>query len=201
MNAIRVWDLPVRLGHWLMAGGFLLTWLTGESEEWRLVHVAAGGTVVAAALFRVVWGFIGSRHARFADFVRGPAAALGYLRSLLQSQPRHYAGHNPAGGLAIVALLLLALATGTAGWLDYQDVAGEWMEELHEGLAAAMLTLVGIHLAGVAVGSLRHRENLVRAMLTGTKRGEADEAIGSSRPLAAAILVAWTTAAAWLLSR
>ena len=178
---ILVWDLPVRLGHWLMAGGFALAWLTAESETWRLVHVLAGGMVVAVALFRLAWGLVGSRHARFGSFVRGPMAALGYLKSLATGRPQHWVGHNPAGGWAILALLALALLTGGAGWLSYQDLAGEWLEEVHEALASAMLAVVAIHLAGVAVGSLAHRENLPRAMVTGRKRGPAAEAIAGDR--------------------
>jgi cytochrome b len=142
MNAtkVRIWDLPVRLGHWLMAGGFALAWLTGDSEEWRNVHVVAGGTVVGVALFRLAWGFFGTRHARFADFLRGPAAALAYLKSLLGARPEHHAGHNPAGGIAIALLLTLAIASGASGWLAYQEIGGEWLEELHE---AAVNTKIG----------------------------------------------------------
>ncbi len=201
MNKILVWDLPVRLGHWLMAGAFIVAWLTGESEEWRLVHVFAGGTVAAVALFRLFWGLVGTRPARFADFLRGPAAALAYLKSLLGRQPQHFTGHNPAGGYAIVILLALALLTAAAGWLNYQEIGGEWTEELHEGLASVMLAVVVVHVAGVLVGSLTHRENLVRAMVTGRKRGESQEAITGVRPLAAATLVAWTAAAVWFIAR
>ena len=198
---ILVWDLPVRLGHWLMAGGFALAWLTAESETWRLVHVLAGGMVVAVALFRLAWGLVGSRHARFGSFVRGPMAALGYLKSLATGRPQHWVGHNPAGGWAILALLALALLTGGAGWLSYQDLAGEWLEEVHEALASAMLAVVAIHQAGVAVGSLAHRENLPRAMVTGRKRGPAAEAIAGPKLAAALVLLAWTAIAAWWLAR
>lgn len=200
-NRILVWDLPVRLGHWLMAGGFAVAWLTGESEEWRLVHALAGGTVVGVALFRLIWGLIGSRYARFADFVRGPMAAWSYLRSLLTPSPRHFVGHNPAGGWAILALLALALASGATGWLNYQDIGGEWLEEAHEAMASAMLAVVGVHLLGVAVGSLVHRENLPRTMITGTKLGTATDAIAGSRPLAALALLVWSMTIAWWLSR
>ncbi|HZV53968.1 MAG TPA: cytochrome b/b6 domain-containing protein, partial [Rhodocyclaceae bacterium] len=96
-HRILVWDLPVRLGHWLMAGGFAVAWLTGESEEWRLMHVLAGGTVVGVALFRLLWGIVGSRYARFGNFVKSPRAALAYLKSLLGPSPQHHVGHNPAG--------------------------------------------------------------------------------------------------------
>lgn len=201
VRRILVWDLPVRLGHWLMAGGFALAWVTGDSEAWRLVHILAGGTVTAIVLFRLLWGIVGSRYARFTDFVRGPQAVFSYLKSLLSASPQHAVGHNPAGGWAILALLVLALATGTSGWLAYQEMGGEWMGELHEGIASAMLAVVLLHLAGVLVGSLAHRENLVGAMLTGRKLGNAGEAISGARPLAAMLLLVWAAAGAWWLAR
>jgi cytochrome b len=206
MNAtkVRIWDLPVRLGHWLIVGGFVLAWLTGESEEWRLVHVFAGGTVVGVALFRLVWGLVGTRYARFADFVRGPAAALSYLKSLLGTRPQHHVGHNPAGGLAIIMLLALSLASGASGWLTYQEIGGPFahaLEEVHEAAVNTMLIVVLVHVAGVAVGSIVHRENLPRAMVTGLKCGDAASAIAGSRPLAAIALLVWTAAVAWLLAR
>ena len=200
MKSILVWDWPVRLGHWLMAGGFIVAWLTAESESFRLVHVLAGSTVIAAALFRLPWGFIGSRYARFVDFVRGPQAVSNYLRSLLKLQPEHHTGHNPAGGWAIVLLLGLGILTGTAGWANYNELGGHWLEELHEGLASGMLAVVIIHVAGVVSGSSLHGENLVRAMLSGRKQGRPDEAIASARPLAAIVLLAWVVAASWWLA-
>ena len=201
MKRILVWDLPVRLGHWLMAGGFALAWATGDSESLRLVHVFAGSTVMAVAAYRLLWGILGSKHARFASFVRGPRQAAGYLKSLLRARPPHYAGHNPAAGWAIVLLLGLALASGASGWLTYQEIGGEWLEEFHEFLTGLMLGVVGVHLLGVLVGSLAHRENLVWAMVTGRKLGELEEAIRGPRVVAALMLLAWTAAAAWWLSR
>lgn len=200
MQRILVWDWPVRLGHWLMAGAFIVAWLTSESETWRLVHVLAGGTVLAVAAFRLPWGFIGSRYARFVDFVRGPTAVKDYLASLLRLEPEHHVGHNPAGGWAIVVLLVLAILSGLSGWAIYNDLGGEVFEEVHEGLTAAMLTVVFIHLAGVVSGSLLHEENLVRAMLTGRKQGSPEEAIPSARPLAAIVLLAWIALAAWFIA-
>lgn len=197
---ILVWDWPVRLGHWLMVAGFTLAWLSSESESWRLVHVLAGGTVMAVALFRLPWGLLGSRYARFSDFVHGPAQVRSYLASLLETRPQHHLGHNPAGGWAIVLLLALGLACGSSGWAIYNDIGGHWLEELHEGLAVAMLCVVAIHLAGVLSATLLHRENLVRAMLTGYKTGPAAAAITSARPLAGILLLAWVALAAWWLA-
>lgn len=201
MKKILVWDLPVRLGHWLMVGGFALAWATGDSEKWRLVHVFAGSTVMAVAAYRLLWGLVGSRYARFAEFVRGPRQAVAYLKSLLRARPPHYAGHNPAAGLAIVLLLGLALASGASGWLTYQEIGGEWLEELHEFLTGLMLAAVGVHLLGVLVGSLAHRENLVWAMVTGRKLGEPAEAIRGQRLVAAFMLLLWTAVGAWWLAR
>ena len=200
MNKILVWDWPVRLGHWLMVGGFTLAWLTGDSETFRLVHVIAGATVLAVAAFRLPWGFIGSRYARFVDFVRGPTAVKDYVLGLLRLQPAHHVGHNPAGGWAIVLLLGLGILTGLAGWATYNDLGGHWLEELHEGLATAMLTVVIIHVAGVVSGSVLHGENLVRAMVNGRKAGTPEAAIRSARPLAATFLLAWVAVAGWWIA-
>jgi len=201
MNKVLIWDWPVRLGHWLLAGGFILAWLTSESETLRLVHALAGGTVVGVVLFRIVWGLVGTRHARFASFVRGPAAAIAYLKGLLSGSAAHASGHNPAGGWAIIALLTLGLLTGASGWAIYNDMGGEWLEEAHEVLASTMLGVVLLHVAGVIAGSLAHHENLVRAMLTGLKQGSSDQAILGARPLAALVLLGWVTVCAWWLAR
>ena len=200
MKKILVWDWPVRLGHWLMVGGFIVAWLTSDSETFRLVHAFSGSVVVAVALFRLPWGFIGTRYARFVDFVHGPGSVITYLRSQLRLEPDHHTGHNPAGGWAIMLLLALGIATGIIGWAMYNEIGGEWLEDLHEGLAVTMLTVVIIHVAGVLSGSLLHGENLVRAMLTGYKQGSPEEAIPSARPLTAIILLAWVAAASWWLA-
>jgi cytochrome b len=200
MQKILVWDWPVRLGHWLMVGGFIIAWLTAESETFRLVHAVSGGMVLAVATFRLPWGFIGSRYARFVDFVRGPTALKEYAAGLLKLEPEHHVGHNPAGGWAIVLLLELGILTGLAGWANYNDLGGNLLEELHEGLAATMLTVVFVHLIGVVSGSLLHGENLVRTMITGCKSGLPEQAIPSARPIAAALLLIWVAAASWWIA-
>ncbi len=201
MERILVWDWPTRGGHWLMAAAFMAAYVTGESEEWRLVHVMAGGVLAGVVTFRIVWGLVGSHHARFENFLDSPKAAVAYLSSLSKGQPAHHTGHNPAGGWAIVALLLLCLATAASGWPLYQDIGGEWLEELHEVVVNGMLLLVAIHLAGVAVGSIAHKENLPRTMITGYKRGKLEEAITGTRLWALPLLLASAGFCAWLLSR
>ncbi|GAA0753424.1 cytochrome b/b6 domain-containing protein [Ideonella azotifigens] len=188
---VLVWDAPVRVFHWLMVFSFAGAYLTAESERWRLVHVTLGYTMAGLLVFRLVWGLVGSRHARFASFVRGPAAVARYLRGLVHGQPEHHVGHNPAGAVAIVALLgLTALVTAT-GWATYSDIGGEWLEELHEGAANAMLALVGVHIVGVLLGSWMHRESLVAAMVTGRKAGRPEDGVRSTwRSVAVLMLVA-----------
>lgn len=188
---ILVWDAPVRVFHWLMVLSFAGAYLTAESERWRLVHVSLGYTLGGLVAFRLVWGLLGTRHARFSSFVRGPAAVMRYLSSMVRGQPEHHVGHNPAGALAIVLLLLLSVATVVSGWANYNDLGGHWLEELHEVMANFMLIVVGVHVAGVVVSSRLHRENLVRAMVTGRKAGAPRQGIRWSWwPLAWLLLAA-----------
>jgi len=190
-RSVLVWDAPVRVFHWLMVLSFAGAWLTGDSERWRLVHVTLGYTMAGLLAFRLLWGVFGTRHARFADFVRGPRAAWRYVTSVLQGRAEHHVGHNPAGALAIMALLALTALSALSGWATYQELGGEWLEELHEGAANAMLAVVAVHLAGVLVGSWAHHENLVSAMVTGRKHAPPAEGIGRAwRSLAAVMLVA-----------
>lgn len=189
MNKILVWDLPTRIGHWLLVASFALAWLTGESETFRLVHMAAGYVMAAVLAYRIFWGIAGSRYARFTSFLFSPRQALDYLAGLLRGEKSHWVGHNPAGSYAIYFLILLGFATAGSGWATYNELGGEWLEELHEGLSSAMLTVVGLHVAGVVASGWLHRENLVRSMLDGYKPGRSEEAIASSRMLWVVVLV------------
>jgi len=195
-SKVLVWDAPTRVFHWTLALSFAGAFLTAESERWRDVHIMLGYTVLALVAFRLIWGFFGSRYARFKSFAYGPRDVLGYLKSLVTRSPRHYLGHNPAGSVVIYGLLLLAVATGISGYLHYNEIGGEWLEDLHETLAYAMLALVFVHIAGVLVSSLLHRENLVSAMLTGYKRGDPASGIRRARWLVAVFLVG-ALAALW----
>lgn len=209
-RSVKVWDPVVRIGHWLLAGGFLTAYLTAEENQ--LIHVIAGYTVAAVVVLRIVWGFVGTKHARFASFVRGPGAVLAYLGGLATGKSKRSIGHNPAGAAMTVALLiciggvatsgmaLLAAEEGEgplAGFIAAEgegarpaEVAGEerglsedheegeaggganeeMFEEVHETFVNLTLLLIGLHIVGVIASSLAHRENLVRAMITGRKR-------------------------------
>jgi cytochrome b len=177
MQRILVWDLPTRIFHWALALSFTGAYLTSETERYRDLHVTLGYTLLGLLAFRLLWGFVGTRYARFASFAFSPATILGYLKRLLQRRPKHFIGHNPAGGVAIFLLIGLGLAVGVSGVLLYQEIGGDAFEEIHEAFASAMLALVFVHLAGVAVSSLLHRENLPRAMITGYKTGRPEQGI------------------------
>lgn len=167
---IRVWDLPTRLFHWGLALSFGAAYVISESERLRQVHVYLGYAVLGLLAFRLAWGFVGTRHARFRSFLFGPGAALGYLRSLAAGAPEQHIGHNPAGSYAVYAILLLGLSVGVSGYCSFNEIGGDRLEELHGLLANAWLVVVCLHVLGVVVGSLVHRQNLARAMVTGYKR-------------------------------
>jgi cytochrome b len=175
-----IWDLPTRVFHWALAGSFLGAYLLAEEDGSRNLHVMFGCTVAGLLVFRLLWGFVGSRHARFRDFAYGPGAAAAYLRDLVRGRARDYDGHNPAGSWAIYALLALAAATVLTGWLHYNGFGGETFEEIHEVLANTWLAMVAVHVAGVVVASVAHRRNLVASMITGRRHGSG--AVETSAP-------------------
>ena len=194
---VLVWDLPTRLFHWLLALSFAGAFLTAESERLRDVHVGLGYTMLGLIAFRLAWSLVGTRYARIGSFAFGPRSVLAYLKSLLAGSPQHYLGHNPAGSWAIYALVLLTLLAGATGYATYEDVGGRWMEDLHEGAADALMAVVVIHLGGVLVSSLIHRENLARAMLTGYKLGRPGEGIRYRHSILAITMLA-AVAGLWI---
>ncbi len=167
---VKVWDPLVRLFHWSLVVSFAVAWLTAEA--WDGLHELAGYAAAALIGFRLFWGLVGPRYARFTQFVRMPRATLGYIRSSLRGGEPRYVGHNPAGALMILGLTLVLAGTALTGWMYTLDAfwGVEWVEETHEFLANLMLILVGLHIAGVGFASLRHKENLVRSMINGLKR-------------------------------
>ena len=191
---VPVWDIAVRTFHWTLVAAFTVAYLT--EDDFETLHVYAGYLVLGLICFRVFWGLIGTRHARFSDFVCGIKTIRQYLKSILAGNPRHYLGHNPAGGMMILVMLFSLLVLSYSGLKTYAEdgkgplahteisivatafahekhhrsAKGEFWEEIHEFLANFTLLLIFIHLAGVVVSSVVHRENLVRAMVTGKKQ-------------------------------
>ncbi|MFO1436373.1 MAG: cytochrome b/b6 domain-containing protein [Gammaproteobacteria bacterium] len=221
-KVVKVWDPFVRVFHWVLVVAFFTAFFT-EGEQWLGVHVNAGYIVLALVLMRIVWGFVGSRYARFSDFAYSPVSSVEYAMKVLKRSAPRYIGHNPAGALMIFVLLFMLLATTISGLLVYgedqhagpmksffaaessaktatesigaeaterdEDEANEnksagkgdeeeeFLEELHDSLADITLFLVAIHVLGVIIESLVHKENLARAMVTGRKRAD-EQSVG-----------------------
>lgn len=197
IQRILVWDLPTRVFHWLLVLSFSGAFLTAESERYRDIHVVLGYTLLGLIAFRLLWGFFGTRYAQFRSFLFKPGEIVAYVRSLFKGQPAHYVGHNPAGSVAIWLLLALGISIGVTGVMLFQDIGGDAMEELHEFLSNAMLAVALIHIAGVVVSSVLHRENLVRSMITGFKTASSDEGIRRSYRWLGVIMLA-AVAAFWV---
>jgi cytochrome b len=180
---VKVWDLPTRLFHWMLVVSFFTAYLT--EDDYLSIHTKAGYTIIGLLCFRIMWGFIGTKHARFRDFVVPPKAALIYLKQSSKNEAPTYLGHNPAGGLMIIALLVCLTLTTMTGLATYateeargplvalMDLTPNYIfdatEDVHEFFANLTLALIAFHLLGVLVGSLYHKEDLVQAMVTGYK--------------------------------
>lgn len=167
---VRVWDPLVRIFHWSLVGLFTFAFLTGD--EWQKAHEVAGYIIAGLIGFRVIWGFAGSRHARFSSFIYRPSTVAGFLADTMRMKARRYLGHNPAGGLMVLGLLLAIAVISLSGWMMTTDAywGVGWVQELHEAAAFSAVGLVALHVGGVLVASFEHGENLVRAMVTGRKR-------------------------------
>lgn len=166
----RVWDPFVRIFHWSQAILITVSWLT--SDDLKTVHKASGYAIAILLATRMVWGFVGPRHARFSDFLRKPRVVRDYLRQMWEGREPRYIGHNPAGGMMVLALMGTVAATALTGWLQTTDAfwGSEALEEVHGALANLILVLVALHLGGVLLASLRHNESLFQAMIDGRKR-------------------------------
>lgn len=167
---VRVWDPLVRIFHWSVAVGFLIAWLAADDSE--AVHVYAGYIVLALIAVRVVWGLVGTKHARFSDFIYRPSTVIGFLKDMKNFRTKRYVGHNPAGGAMVVVLLIAVAAVSITGYMMTTDAywGVAWVEELHGATVDIALVLIGVHILGVLFASYEHGENLIRAMVTGKKR-------------------------------
>lgn len=182
-SQIRVWDPLVRFFHWSLASAFVVAYIT--EDDFLSVHSWAGYLILALLVIRFIWGFIGTRHARFSDFTYSPAHIIQFLKDTLRFRAKRYLGHNPAGGAMAILLMTSLLVTSISGVMlvGAEEQAGplanlftqtgeRWgdiLEEVHEFFANFTLLLVFMHIAGVIVESLIHKENLVTSMITGFK--------------------------------
>lgn len=164
LERIEVWDLPLRLFHWTLVIAIAVAFLSSEEgsaiNQW---HFAAGWVAGLLLVFRLIWGFVGGEHSRFRDFIR-PSRIAAHISELRQRNIEPSLGHNPLGAVAVLALLLLTAVTVWTG-----AFGGESAEDLHEVVAWSLLAVIGLHIVAVTIMSLLQRENLVRAMITGSK--------------------------------
>lgn len=211
-RVLRVWDLPTRLFHWALVAAVAVALLSAELGMLS-VHMLAGETVLILVLFRLAWGVVGSQTARFADFVKGPAAILDYLkRSRAGGEPAFTLGHNPLGALMVVALLLILLVQATSGLFTSDDIlvdgplvplaAGATVSTLssvHRLLSDGIYVLTGLHVAAVFFYLLVKKDNLIRPMVTGRKSLPGDVAAAEPRRAPAALALAILAASAGLV--
>ena len=181
INVVQVWDLPLRVFHWLLVAGFFVAYLT--EDDLLTVHVWAGYLVTGLLIFRLIWGVTGNQHARFANFLCNPIQSVNYIKDAFALKAKRYIGHNPAGAAMIVLLLFSLLGTCITGFAVYgaDQTAGplagiigsdheKLWEETHEFFANFTLFLVFVHILGVAFESYIHKENLVKSMWNGYKK-------------------------------
>ena len=176
-QAVLVWDFPVRIFHWLLVISFAGAWLTSESEAQQLIHYAFGYSACAIILFRIVWGIVGTRYARFTEFVKGPAEIGQHIKSLLAGSQSTGPGHNPVGALVMLSLMILILLIDLTGYWIVKGYLGELMSGAHEAISNLALGFVLIHIAAAIIMSLLQKENLVKSMFNGLKQGSPEQAI------------------------
>jgi cytochrome b len=203
MNGGRalIWDLPVRVFHWLFAGGFIaaavIALLLGEDSPLFPFHAIIGLVLVFLVVFRVIWGFIGSRYARFSALAHSPRSLATYVGSALIGKARRYVGANPGSAYAALAMMLIVIGLGITGFM--LGKGNESVKDLHEILAYSMLVVVGAHLLGIIMHTVRHRENIASSMVHGFQNADASVGIGSPRRFAGAALIVLTIAWAGML--
>lgn len=172
MNRVLVYDLPTRLFHWLFAGFFVAAFaisnLVDDDSARFALHMIAGLGMVFVIVLRLAWSLAGTRHARLSDLSLAPAQLVAYFRGMAAGSGRRWAGHNPASSWAAVAMVGLGLGLGITGYLMATG-AGERLEDVHELMANAFLAVVLLHVAGIVLHVLRHRDNLPASMVTGRK--------------------------------
>ena len=177
IGRILVWDAPTRAFHWLQALSFGVAYYTAESERYRDIHIAFGYIMLGLIVFRLLWGFIGTRYARFSSFLFKPREIATYLLSLAKGKSEYYLGHNPVGSMSVWILLMLGLFLCVTGVMALQDEASDAVVEMHDIATDFMLAVIFLHVIGVLLSSVMHHENLVRSMITGFKTSGSETGI------------------------
>jgi cytochrome b len=169
LQALKVWDAPVRIFHWSLVACVLLDFFVLDDGD--AIHRWIGYAAAGLVAWRVLWGFIGSEHARFVDFLPTPARLREHLRALRHGRAAPSVGHNPIGALMMLALMACVALLGASGWLMTTDAfwGEDWLENVHEAIAQTLILLAGVHAAAAVVMGRIERTRLVKAMVTGVK--------------------------------
>ncbi|QWD67146.1 cytochrome b/b6 domain-containing protein [Polynucleobacter sp. MWH-Aus1W21] len=176
-HSVLVWDFPVRVFHWLLVVSFAGAWITSESEAQQMFHYAFGYSACGLILFRIIWGIVGTKYARFTQFCKGPVETIRHIKSLLSGSQHHGLGHNPAGALAMITLMVLVLLIGLTGYWSVKELFADLANEAHEAIASLAMGIVVVHVAAAIIMSFMQKENLIQAMVTGKKQGNQDQGI------------------------
>ncbi len=216
-KSVRVWDLPLRLFHWLLLAAVVTAFVAIQTNNIEL-HAKAGYAVLALLIFRIVWGFVGGTHARFCNFIKGPAAIKAYLANAKAGKhDPSQTGHNALGALSVVGLIGVLLLQVTTGLFNHSDdfffdaplykfvnsaMAGN-LAEVHETLPGLILALIGLHIAAILFYRFVKRDNLVKPMITGSKDIPAEAATADAKggnPLLGAVVLAIAMAIVWYIT-
>ena len=192
-QSVLVWDFPVRVFHWLLVISFAGAWLTAGSEAQQMIHYAFGYSACALILFRIFWGLVGTRYARFSQFIKGHTETMQHIKALILGK-RHpeEIGHNPAGALVMISLMILILLISLTGYWSVKEFMGDLMSGAHEAISNMALVFVAIHIAAAFIMSFIQKENLIKAMFTGNKQGTTEQAIRYKMYLVGIVLaVVW----------
>jgi len=204
MPRILVYDAPTRIFHWLFAVGLIaavsIAWIAGEHSAAFGYHAIIGLVLALMVLLRIVWGFVGTRHARFRALAFRLGEVVEYFRGVIRGGGRKYVGHNPASGYAALVMLALSLVVVASGLIMVSGGGKVW-KEVHEIATYTLIAVAGVHVIGVIVHTIRHRENITMSMVSGRKTGEESDAIASARAVAAVVLVAAGALCAGVLVR
>jgi len=215
-RSVRVWDFPTRLFHWLLVFFVIISFVTGKLGGNAMpYHEWSGFTILSLLLFRLVWGFVGSRESRFMTFIRGPSAVVRYATTLLRSDSTHYLGHNPLGGWSIIAMIFALLVQAGTGLFANDDIVtqgplfnwvskatSDWLTRIHKLNQVLIIALVSIHILALLFYFFYKRENLVKPMITGFKQwSEAEPEPATGRTWMAAVITGLAGLAVYLLVR
>lgn len=217
LQPVKVWDLPTRLFHWTLVALMIAQWLTAQNSGAMDYHLWGGYAVLTLVLFRLIWGVVGSETARFGAFVRGPGAALDYVKALLRGETPLYLGHNPMGGWSIVAMLVLLLIQAGTGLFANDDIliegplyswvskgVSDWLTTIHKLNFNLLLAVIAVHISAVLFYLLVKRENLIHPMLSGRKHLSSEQIDAAPRmvsPWLGLAALAVASLAVWLLVR